>query len=83
MTTFFIGWWSGRGILLTPYTLIKDTFNIFFQKKINDRIIAEFIERNNGMFRLHGTDEENLFNLVLWHNNDYEIPETDENKEIE
>jgi 5-methylcytosine-specific restriction endonuclease McrA len=71
------GWWSKRGILLTPYTLIKDTINLFFKKKINDRIIAEFIEQNNGMFRLHGTDDETLFGLISWHNNNYEIPEED------
>jgi len=83
LITGFAGWWSKRGILLTPYTLIKDTINIFFQKKINDRIIAEFIEQNNGMFRLHGTDNENLSNLIAWHNNDYEIPETEEESEKE
>ncbi|UAB82326.1 hypothetical protein INR76_06080 [Marixanthomonas sp. SCSIO 43207] len=77
------GWWSRRGFLLTPYTLIKDTINLFFKKKINDRIIAEFIEQNNGMFRLHGTDDETLFGLISWHNNDYEIPETEENNENE
>lgn len=77
------GWWSRRGILLTPYTLIKDTINLFFKKKINDRIIEEFIEQNNGMFRLHGIDDETLFGLILWHNSDYEIPETDEEIENE
>lgn len=77
------GWWSRRGILLTPYTLIKDTINLFFKKKINDRIIAEFIELNNGMLRLHGTDDETLFGLISWHNNDYEIPETEEENENE
>ncbi|MDY0779171.1 hypothetical protein [Tenacibaculum sp. IB213877] len=74
----FAGWWSRRGILLTPYTLIKDTINLFYKKKINNRIIAEFIEQNNGMFRLHGTDDETLFGLISWHNNDYEILETEE-----
>ena len=75
LITLFAGWWSRSGILNTPYTLIKDTINLFFKKKINDRIIAEFIDQNNGMFRLHGTDEENLFNLILWHNDDYEVME--------
>ncbi|MGB3606594.1 MAG: hypothetical protein WA775_08770 [Psychroserpens sp.] len=83
LITGFAGWWSRRGILLTPYTLIKDTINIFYKKKINDRIIAEFIEQNNGMCRLHGTDDENLYNLISWHNNDYEIQETDEESETE
>lgn len=77
------GWWSRRGFLLTPYTLIKDTINLFFKKKINDRIIAKFIEQNNGMFRLHGTDDETLFGLISWHNNDYEILETDNKTENE
>jgi hypothetical protein len=73
-----LGWWSVPGIFLTPYTLLKDTNNIFSKKKIHDRIIAEFIERNNGMFRIHGMDDETLFGLILWHNKDYEIPEIDE-----
>lgn len=83
LITGFTGWWSKRGILLTPYTLIKDTINIFFKKKIDDRIIVEFIEQNNGMFRLHGTDDESLFNLISWHNNDYKIQETEEESENE
>lgn len=73
----FAGWWSRRGFLLTPYILIKDTINLFYKKKINNRIIAEFIERNNGMFRLQGTDDETLFGLISWHNNDYKISETE------
>ncbi len=75
LITFFAGWWSRRGVLNTPYTIIKDTINLFYKKKINDRIITKFIEQNNGMFRLHGTDEEYLFNLISLHNNDYEIQE--------
>ena len=71
LTTGFAGWWSKRGVILTPYTLIKDTINVFFQKKINDRIITEFIEQNNGLFRLHGTDDDNLFNLISLYNNEY------------
>lgn len=35
------------------------------------------------MFRLHGTDDENLFNLILLHNNDYKIQETEEVSENE
>jgi hypothetical protein len=75
LITFFAGWWSRSGVLNTPYTIIKDTINLFYKKKINDRIITDFIEQNNGMFRLHGTDEENLFNLISSHNNDYETQE--------
>ena len=67
----------------TPYTLIKDTINIFFQKKINDRIIAEFIEQNNAMFRLHGTDDENLSSMISLYNNDYEIQKIKEELENE
>lgn len=58
--------------------MVKDTINLFYKKKINDRIINEFIEQNNGMLRLHGTDEEILFRLISLYNNDYEIPEIDE-----
>ncbi len=84
LITLFAGWWSKRGVLNTPYTIIKDTINLlFYRKKINDRIITDFIEQNNGMFRLHGTDDENLFNLISWHNNDYEIQETEEELKTE
>jgi len=75
------GWWSTEGIFWTPYILIKDTINLFFKKKISDRIINEFIEHYNGMFRLHGTDDETLFNLISLYNNDNEIEETDEENE--
>lgn len=46
--------------LLTPYNLAKDIINLFYQRKINNRIISEFIEYNNGIFRLYGTDDETV-----------------------
>lgn len=81
LITFLTGWWSRKGIFLTLNYLIKDLINIFYQKKISDRIIDDFIEQNNGPFRIHGTDEKVLFNFILNHNNNYEIPET--NKVLE
>ena len=62
------GWWSKRGFLLTPYTLIKDFINLFYKQKINDKIIADFIERNTGTLRLNGMDEESLYCYIENHN---------------
>ncbi len=78
LTTAVAGWWSVKGILLTPYILINEAINIFFRKKTSDRIIAEFIVENNGVFRLLGTENEFLLNLITYYNNDYEIVETTE-----
>ena len=69
LTTLFASWWSKRGILITPYTLIKDSINLFFQKKISNRILNNFLEANNGLIRLRGTGEKALADLIFLHNN--------------
>ena len=49
LKTFFLGWWSKRGILSTPFTLIKELINfLFYKEKISNRIIDTFIDKNNG-----------------------------------
>ncbi|WP_040252177.1 hypothetical protein [Psychroserpens mesophilus] len=84
LTTGILGWWSLKGLIVTPYTIINEIINISFHKeKISDGIINEFLEQNNGMIRLHGMDNKNLSDLILWHNNDYEIIEMDEQSEKE
>lgn len=69
LKTLFLCLWSRRGILLTPITLIKDLFNLFFAKKISNRIFDEFIETNIGLIRLRGKTKEVLNNLIINHNN--------------
>ena len=62
--TLFLGLWSRRGIILTPYTLIKDFINLFFTDKISNRIFEEFIEANIGRIRLRGMTENALSSLI-------------------
>tara|TARA_R110000787_G_scaffold243400_3_gene349324 strand:+ start:922 stop:1560 length:639 start_codon:yes stop_codon:yes gene_type:complete len=81
LKTGLTGWWSARGFFLTPYTLLKEMVNVFYQKKISDRILDSFIERHNGILRLKGTEKDELMNLVMWHNNDYYVSEEEEKEE--
>lgn len=68
MVTLLAGWWSRHGFFLTPYILIKDSINFFFQKKMSDRILIQFIEKNTGLIRLRGTEEKALIGLIRSHN---------------
>lgn len=82
LITILTGWWSRTGFLLTPYTLAKNIINLFYQRKINNRIISEFIEYNNGIFRLYGTDDETVFNLISRYNdNDLETKDNSKEKQ--
>ena len=70
LITGLAGWWSKSGLFFTPYALIKGLINmLFYQRKIHDRIITDFIEQNNGNIRLYGTNDENLFQLISKYNN--------------
>ena len=80
LVTLIAGWWSRRGILRTPYILFKDIVNLFYQRKISDKIIDELINVNNGMLKLGGTDSEQLVELVQWHNLDYLTLEIEDNE---
>ena len=62
--TFFAGWWSRRGILLTPWIVIKDSFNFLFINKISDKIINRLIDENTGHFRRKGTENGTLNRLI-------------------
>ncbi len=69
LKTFFLGWWSKRGIITTPYTLIKEIINLFFYKeKISNRVLDTFIDKNNGIFRLEGTENDTLTTLIKYVN---------------
>jgi hypothetical protein len=67
--TFFAGWWSGKGFLLTPFTILKDALNFLFIDKISDRILNTFVDDRTGSFRRYGTDDSVLTRLIQWKNN--------------
>jgi len=74
LITFFAGWWSRRGILLTPWIVIKDSFNFLFINKISDKIINRLIDENTGHFRRKGTENGTL-NRLIKRRNEKEILE--------
>ena len=74
LITFFAGWWSRRGIFLTPFTVIKDSFNFFFIEKISDRIINRLIDENTGHFRRKGI-ENGILNRLIKRRNEKDILE--------
>lgn len=49
--TFFLGWWSKKGILATPFALVSDTIKIFKAESENDKVYNEFIDNNTGSLR--------------------------------
>jgi|TARA_E500000318_G_scaffold110157_2_gene124895 hypothetical protein len=64
LITFFAGWWSRRGILLTPWIVVKDSFNFLFINKMSDKIINRLIDENTGHFRRKGTENGTLSRLI-------------------
>lgn len=63
LKTFFLGWWSKRGILATPFTLISDLIRIFRKKSESKEILDEFIENNTGLLRI-SIKENNLQKFI-------------------
>lgn len=66
--TFLFGWWSRSGILLTPYTLIKQPINFFFKKKINTRVMNDFFTVTNGLIRIQGSEDKALEEIIKKYN---------------
>lgn len=64
LITFFAGWRSRRGILLTPFTVLKDTINFMYLNKISDRIVNRIVDENTGSIRYMGTDDKVLTQIV-------------------
>ncbi|WCO03556.1 hypothetical protein [Psychroserpens ponticola] len=71
------GWWSIKGLLFTPFTLINEILSISSLDEKSSEILNSFLEKNTGLIRLHGDKSENLIGLIDLHNNDYEIIETE------
>ena len=63
LITFFFGWWSKKGILLTPFTLISDLIKIFRKNSESKKILDEFIENNTGILRI-AIKENKLENFI-------------------
>jgi len=68
LKTFFLGWWSKRGIISTPFTLISDLINIFKKESVSKEIIDDYIENNTGMLRL-SLEKNNLNEMIAEFNN--------------
>jgi hypothetical protein len=67
LKTFFLGWWSKRGIIAKPFTLISDLIKIFRKKSESKEILDEFIENNTGILRII-IEENNLENFIAEYN---------------
>jgi hypothetical protein len=50
-TTFFLGWWSKKGIPLTPFTVVSDLIKIFRKEFESKKVIDQFIDGNTGTLR--------------------------------
>lgn len=68
LKTFFLGWWSKRGLIATPFTLISDAIRIFRKEAENKAILNELIENNTGKLRI-SLEENNLEQFIASFNN--------------
>lgn len=64
LITFFAGWWSKEGVLLTPITVISDIVNLLFFTKISNQVLNEFIGENIGRIRARGSTSKALSSLI-------------------
>lgn len=68
LITFFSGWWSVKGFFLTFWTIVKDSFNYLIFEKISTKILNRIIDENTADFRINGTENENLQELIEFRN---------------
>ena len=66
--TLLFGWWSKRGLIWTPITLLCKLGNIFIRKSICRDIINDFIDQNTLTLRRHGTNEKELTSRIKEYN---------------
>lgn len=66
--TFLFGWWSKSGIFLTPFLLLKFLYIPFFKQKHHKQVLNDFIHKNNGLLRLHGSEGEALQSIIKSYN---------------
>lgn len=63
-TTFFLGWWSKKGFLSTPFTLITDLIRIFRKEAEDAAVIDDFISNNTGKLRIALEDGHDLNRII-------------------
>ncbi len=66
--TLLFGWWSKRGLLWTPITLLCKLGNVFIRKSISKDIIKDFIDNNTLHLRQFGTSDNSLNRLLREYN---------------
>jgi hypothetical protein len=66
--TFLFGWWSKSGLFLTPFILLKSLFNPLFKQKHHTYVLEDFIQKNNGLLRLHGLEGAPLQSIIKNYN---------------
>jgi hypothetical protein len=66
--TLLLGWWSRRGLVWTPLTILCKIGNLFIQKSISRDIIKDFIDNNTLYLRQYGTSENSLNTIVKEYN---------------
>lgn len=67
LKTLVFGWWSRKGILLTPFALVSDLIRIFRPESDSKKVFDEFIENNTGELRL--ALEKNNLEAIIEHSN--------------
>lgn len=63
-----LGWWSGSGLWMTPYSLYYEFYFLIFPRKEDEIIVMEFIEKNTGKLR-RTLNEDELENII----NNYDL----------
>lgn len=64
LTTFGLGWWSIRGLFMTPITLATDIINLLFCRRLSEQIIDAFIRDNIGRIRTREVTDKSLTSLI-------------------
>lgn len=68
LKSMFLGWWSGKGLLMNSFTILSSSFEFMQIEKIHKEIMQEFIQNNTGIFRLKGIEPEVLQKQIVRNN---------------
>lgn len=64
VNTLVLGWWSGMGLILTPFTLLGKLFSVVRSDKFGEKIVERFIQENMGKITLSNDDPNIVRNLL-------------------
>lgn len=67
LKTFLFGWWSHRGILLTPVTLIKSIIAIFREEAEREKLLNDFVDSHRAILR-NSLRKNNLDTIIMLFN---------------